>query len=119
MENALVALRSARQQLASQQAAAHAARNASGLAGDRYASGLVDFTTVLATQRTLLGLEDAAASTAADLLSQHVRLFKALGGGWTPDSTAPPSPAAAATREPQDTSLHQTARAPEPAAPTR
>jgi NodT family efflux transporter outer membrane factor (OMF) lipoprotein len=123
VENALVALRSARQQLAAQQAAAQSARTASGLAGDRYASGLVDFTTVLATQRTLLGLEDAAASTAADLLSQHVRLFKALGGGWTPDrtpdSTAPRSPAAAATRESQDTSLHQTARAPEPAAPTR
>lgn len=85
VENALVALASARGQLAAQQAAADAARTAARLAADRYASGLVDFTTVLATQRTLLGLEDAAASTTAELLGQHVRLFKALGGGWTPD----------------------------------
>jgi NodT family efflux transporter outer membrane factor (OMF) lipoprotein len=101
VENALVALGSARRQLAAQQAAADAARTATRLAADRYASGLVDFTAVLTTQRTLLGLEEAAAATTAELLGQHVRLFKALGGGWAPEDaevrTADPARAAART----------------------
>jgi outer membrane protein TolC len=44
----------------------------------------VDFLTVLTTRRTLLAVEDSAAGAAANLASQHVRLYQALGGGWTP-----------------------------------
>jgi outer membrane protein TolC len=84
VEDALIALRGLREQAASQRAAADAARSAAALAGQRYASGLVDFQNVLQTQRTLLSAEDAAASTQAAIASQHVRLYKALGGGWTP-----------------------------------
>jgi outer membrane protein TolC len=50
----------------------------------RYASGLIDFRAVLETQRTLLSTQDSVESTRTSLSADHVRLYKALGGGWTP-----------------------------------
>ncbi len=84
VEDALVALQGDREKLARLRAAAEAADNASLLARQRYASGLVDFQTVLTTQRTQLAAQDSVASGHADVAGDHVRLFKALGGGWTP-----------------------------------
>lgn len=84
VEDALIALRKAHEQLAAQQRAAVAARNAALLASNRYASGLIDFQTVLETQRTLLSAQDSVAGTEAELGADYVRLYKALGGGWTP-----------------------------------
>ncbi|MBL8288672.1 MAG: efflux transporter outer membrane subunit [Rubrivivax sp.] len=94
VEDALVALRTAREQQAGQQLAAESARRAAQLAEQRYAAGLSDITGVLLAQRTLLAAEDALAGTAASVLTQHVRLYKALGGGWSPSAHA--SAAAAA-----------------------
>jgi len=82
VEDALVALRHDRTRLASLQAAAQSAQNAALLARQRYESGLVDFQTVLDTQRTLLSTQDSVESTTAELNADHVRLYKALGGGW-------------------------------------
>jgi outer membrane protein, multidrug efflux system len=82
VEDALVALASDRERLGSLQQALAAARNASLLATHRYASGLIDFLTVLETQRTLLAVQDSVASVEAALAADHVRLYKALGGGW-------------------------------------
>jgi len=101
VEDALVALRAAREQQASQQAAVEAARRAAQLAEQRYAAGLVDITSVLLTQRTLLAAEDALASGAAAVVTQHVRLFKALGGGWTPEQLAVDAGTASAQRNPR------------------
>jgi NodT family efflux transporter outer membrane factor (OMF) lipoprotein len=86
VENALVALQGNTERLTRLQAAATAAANAELLARQRYQSGLVDFRTVLDTQRTLLSAQDSVASTQATLSADHVRLYKALGGGWTPDA---------------------------------
>lgn len=88
VEDTLVALRAAREQQAHQQAAVEAARRAGQLAEQRYAGGLVDITSVLLTQRTLLVAEEALATTTAALATQHVRLYKALGGGWAPLASA-------------------------------
>ncbi len=88
VENALVALRAAREQQALLQTAVQAARRAAQLAQQRYAAGLVDIASVLLTQRTLLTAEDALATTTAAQVTQHVRLYKALGGGWTPTPAA-------------------------------
>jgi NodT family efflux transporter outer membrane factor (OMF) lipoprotein len=88
VEDALVALRGDRERLAHLQQAAEAAGNAALLARQRFSSGLVDFQTVLDTQRTQLSTEDGVASAGADLSADHVRLFKALGGGWNPDISA-------------------------------
>lgn len=82
VEDALIALRHDRERLSYLQQAASAANNAALLAQNRYNSGLIDFQTVLQTQRTLLGAQDSVASLQADLSSGHVRLIKAMGGGW-------------------------------------
>ncbi|MBO3701308.1 MAG: TolC family protein, partial [Candidatus Accumulibacter sp.] len=78
--------------------AADAATNAATLARQQYASGLVDFQTVLQTQRTQIGAQGEVASASADISSDHVRLYKALGGGWTPDGES--AAAVAATPAP-------------------
>jgi len=48
---------------------------------------------VLETQRTQLSTQDSVASASADVSADHVRLYKALGGGWHTDgddtTTAP------------------------------
>mgnify|MGYP002129528555 CR=1 FL=1 len=81
-EDALVALQGERERLTRLNAAADAAGNAALLAQQQYASGLVDFQTVLDTQRQLLSAQDGVASTTASIGTGHVRLYKALGGGW-------------------------------------
>lgn len=88
VEDALVALRSDRERLARLTDAADAATHAATLARQQYGSGLVDFETVLQTQRTQLSAQDEVASASADVSSDHVRLYKALGGGWTPESAS-------------------------------
>jgi hypothetical protein len=62
------------------------------LARQRYDSGLVDFQTVLDTQRTQLSTQDSLATATADVSADHVRLFKALGGGWLPRRPAGAAP---------------------------
>ncbi len=88
VEDALVSLQGNRERLARLQTAADAAANAELLARQRYGSGLIDFRTVLETKRTLLNTQDGVESTRASLSADHVRLYKALGGGWTPDLDA-------------------------------
>lgn len=87
VEDALVSLRGNRERLLRLQAAAEAAANAELLARQRYGSGLIDFRSVLDTQRTLLSAQDSVASVQASLGADHVRLYKALGGGWQPDNS--------------------------------
>ena len=85
VEDALVALRGDRVRLARLGDAAEAATHAAALARQQYAGGLVDFQTVLGTQRTQLSTQDSVASARAEVSSDHVRLYKALGGGWLPN----------------------------------
>lgn len=90
VEDALAALAGDRERLIRLQAAAEAAANAELLARQRYASGLIDFRTVLDTQRTLLSAQSEFETTRAALSADHVRLYLALGGGWTPDAAPHP-----------------------------
>lgn len=98
VEDALVSLRQDRERLDSLRAAADAADNAALLARQRYSSGLVDFQTVLTTQRTQLNAQDSVASVMAAVSSDHVRLYKALGGGWQPVAADADTPSATATQ---------------------
>jgi outer membrane protein TolC len=84
VEDSLVALRSDRERLQSLDEAQTAAQSAAQLARLRYRSGLIDFQVVLETQRTALTTQDAVAASSADVNADHVRLYKALGGGWEP-----------------------------------
>lgn len=88
VEDSLVALKSAQERRATLQRAAEAAGNASLIARQRYGSGLIDFQTVLDTQRTQLSAQDSLASARTDVATVQVRLVKALGGGWTPEEAA-------------------------------
>ena len=82
VEDALVAIATAREREAALRRALGAARNAALLATQRHASGLIDFQVVLETQRTLLNVQDSVVAAQAELAADHVRLYKALGGGW-------------------------------------
>ncbi|HEY6641459.1 efflux transporter outer membrane subunit [Povalibacter sp.] len=75
---------------------AGSARLASELALMQYNSGLVDFQTVLTADRQLISAEDALAVSDGEMTSNLIRLYKALGGGW---SVFPP-PATASNEAP-------------------
>jgi multidrug efflux system outer membrane protein len=85
-EDALAGLAAGRKRLAALQVALEAARLAALLATQRHASGLIDFQTVLETQRTLLTVQEGVVVAQAQLAAGHVRLYKALGGGWQPQA---------------------------------
>lgn len=86
VEDALVALTADQQRRESLGRAATSAGIAADLARQRYDSGLVDFQVVLDTQRTRLSTQDSLAVAVADLSQDHVQLYRALGGGWQPDT---------------------------------
>ncbi len=93
VEDSLISFEKSRERLAALNTAADAARNAAVLARTRYTAGLVDFQTVLDTERTVLSIEDSAAQTQADRTTALIKLYKALGGGWS--SAAGTNPASA------------------------
>jgi NodT family efflux transporter outer membrane factor (OMF) lipoprotein len=83
VENVLVAYAKEQQRRESLIKAEAAAQRAALLAQDQYQAGLVDFNNVLDAQRSLLILQDEKARSEGSVTSNLVRLYKALGGGWT------------------------------------
>lgn len=86
VENALIAITNSNEQQQTLAQAADSAQATLQMAEQRYAGGLIDFITVLDSQRTLLNIEDDMASATGELAGAQIRLFKALGGGWSPTS---------------------------------
>ena len=84
VENALTAYANEQNRRRALRDAVVAGQSAFGLARDKYASGLIDFQTVLSTQQSLLTVQDTLASSEAEVTSDLIRLYKALGGGWNP-----------------------------------
>ena len=87
VENALISYAQEQQRRENLQQAAQAAQTAAGLARQEFEVGLVDFTTVLDTQRSVLSFQDQLAQSNGAVTSDLIRLYKALGGGW--NSLAP------------------------------
>ncbi len=85
-EDALSAITRGGEREAALGRAAESARHAALLARQRYQGGLIDFQTVLDTERTLRAVEDSRAVARAERLTSLVQLYKALGGGWTPST---------------------------------
>jgi outer membrane protein TolC len=85
VENALVAVANSAERRLQLESAAASARDTLQIARHRYASGLADFLAVLEGQRTLLSLEEQLAGTTGNLARAQIQLYKALGGGWSPD----------------------------------
>ncbi len=83
VENALVAYAKEQQRRDFIAKASVAAERAEELANDQYRAGLVSFNNVLDAQRALLILRDELARSNGTVISNLVRLYKALGGGWT------------------------------------
>jgi len=82
VENALNAYAQELERRSALQESAQAAQEAAELAEYQYRSGLVDFTALLDTQRSLLSAQDELVRNSGALTSNLVRLYKALGGGW-------------------------------------
>ncbi|MCF7732117.1 MAG: efflux transporter outer membrane subunit [Akkermansiaceae bacterium] len=82
-ENALIACSRTAERLATLEKATALAREADLLARQRYEAGEIDFSDVLDTQRSLLGLEDSLLNTRTDRTNSYIRLYQALGGGWS------------------------------------
>ena len=57
-----------------------------------YEEELVDFQNVLDNQRTLLSLQDQLAQNQSAITVATLRLYKALGGGWTPPTQRASTP---------------------------
>lgn len=94
-QDALVGLRSARDQLAAQQIQVVALRRAYQLATERYQNGIASYLDVLDVERTLFTAELSLAQSQRQELVAAVTLYKALGGGWPVDAgdvKTPPAP---------------------------
>ena len=83
VEDALVSLAQEQARREHLTLAANAAQQAADLSLQLYTTGLRDFRDVLDAQRSLLSLQDSLASSSATVSSELVRLYKALGGGWS------------------------------------
>jgi len=84
VEDALVAVRTYRDEMMSQQRRVVAARNAARLSQARYDGGVVDYLEVLDSERTRFNAELDQSQTLQRYLNAIVELYKALGGGWNP-----------------------------------
>jgi outer membrane protein TolC len=85
-ENALVDYAREQERRSALADAAGAADRAATLSRDQYTSGLVDFEAVVVAERSRVSLQDQLAVSEAQVTSNLIRLYKALGGGWTPGS---------------------------------
>ncbi len=83
VEDALVAVRTVRQQIEAQEAQVNALRSALHLAELRYKGGLSNYLDVLTAKRNLFDAELALTATRRFHLVSIVQLYKALGGGWS------------------------------------
>lgn len=86
VENALLALNSARARQAQFAIALEAANNSAILARIQYRSGLTDFRQLLETERSLLSARDGLVGSRGDEALALVQLYRALGGGWDPNA---------------------------------
>ncbi|RLB12914.1 MAG: TolC family protein [Deltaproteobacteria bacterium] len=82
VRNAIIAYAKEQKRCYSLQQAVNAARKTYELALDRYKAGLVDFTDVLDAERALQSLQDQLSISKGAVITNLIRLYKALGGGW-------------------------------------
>ncbi len=83
VENALTAYTNEQDQARHLKLSAAAAEKSLKLARIRYTSGITNFTAVLNAQESLLAIQDQTARSTGTLSTDLVRIYKALGGGWT------------------------------------
>lgn len=85
VEDALVAIRTVNDQLKAQQKQVEALHSALRVANLRYEGGITSYVDVLLAKRNLFDAEFSLSATQRFHLVSVVQLYKALGGGWTPN----------------------------------
>lgn len=88
VEDALIALQKSREQRQAQEQQVAALESAFHFADLRYQGGRASYLDVLTAQRSLFDAELALARTRRVQLVSVVHLYKALGGGWSPEGPA-------------------------------
>jgi multidrug efflux system outer membrane protein len=86
VEDALVATRTWGDEHAARLRQLEAARSATRLSRARYDGGVTSYLEVLDSERSLFDAENSASQTLRSQLVSVVDLYKALGGGWDPES---------------------------------
>lgn len=84
MEDALIAVQKTRERREAQEQQVEALQSSLRLADLRYRGGKASYLDLLTAQRTLFDAELALARTRGNQLVSVVKLYKALGGGWSP-----------------------------------
>ncbi|MFA5554780.1 MAG: efflux transporter outer membrane subunit [Phycisphaerae bacterium] len=83
VENALIAFEQEKIRLQTIQRAVASAQKSVDLVTELYQKGLTDFQNVLDMQRTLVAQQDLMANSEGAVANNLVRIYKALGGGWS------------------------------------
>lgn len=91
-EDALSRYAAEQRRLQSLRESEKAARAALHIAEEQYRAGLVPFINVLNAQAALLSAQDQVAQSEQALAQNLVSVYKALGGGWSPETTLPEVP---------------------------
>ena len=86
VEDALVAVRTYRAEHAARERQVAAARSAATLSRARYNGGVTSYLEVLDTERSLFNAELTESQTLRLYVNAVIQLYKALGGGWNPES---------------------------------
>jgi len=90
VEDALVAVRTYREEHSARQRQVAAARSAARLSRARYDGGVTSYLEVLDTERSLFSAELAESQTLGLYSDAIIQLYKSLGGGWDPLPEASP-----------------------------
>ena len=85
VEDALVAVRTYRDEHAARRRQVEAARSAAVLSRARYDGGVTSYLEVLDIERSLFSAELAESETQRQSIIAIIDLYKALGGGWNPE----------------------------------
>ena len=86
VEDALVAVRTYRAEHEARARQVTAARSAATLSRARYDGGVTSYLEVLDTERSLFNAELTESQTLRLYINAIIELYKALGGGWNPES---------------------------------
>ena len=85
VEDSLAGVNTYNQEVLARESQEVAATSAAMLSRARYDGGVTSYLEVLESERSLFRAELLASSTRREQLVNYVTLYKALGGGWTPD----------------------------------
>ncbi len=88
-EDALTAFLKAKQQVLYLSRASAAASKAAKIALDQYRQGTADYSRVLNTETVVLHTQQRLTQVRADVVTNLIAVYKALGGGWQPANSGP------------------------------